>query len=248
MRPGSVGPALTLATMATFASALARSASAGRPKWDSAKFEPEIKSFEERDRADAPHAGGIVFVGSSSIKGWRSLDKDFPGYGAINRGFGGSIIPDSTHFVGRIVTKYQPRQVVLYAGDNDLAGGRTPREVLLDFDAFVKRVRTDLPEVPIGFISIKPSPSRVRILSAVREANHRIRTYAYLNPFVTYIDVATPMLLADGNPRRDLFVSDMLHLNAEGYRLWADVVRPHLVAPPRSAARQLPPRRIARGR
>ena len=237
-------PLVSVGAVALLSSALAHSAR--RPRPDSAKFEPEIRSFEDKDRTGNPPAGGIVFVGSSSIKGWRSLEKDFPGYGTLNRGFGGSIIPDATHFAGRIVTKYKPRQIVFYSGDNDLAAGRTPREVLLDFDAFVKRVRSEMPEVPIAFISIKPSPSRLRILPAVAEANHRIRTYAYLNPFITFIDVAAPMLQPDGTPRRDLFVSDMLHLNGDGYKLWAGLVRPHLIPPTRIGAKTPRQTNIAR--
>jgi lysophospholipase L1-like esterase len=237
MRLATAIPILTIVAVALFSSGLAHSAKKPR---DASKFEAEIRAFEDKDRATPPQPGGIVFVGSSSIKGWRSLEKDFPGLGTVNRGFGGSVIPDATHFAGRIVTKYRPRQVVFYSGDNDLAAGQTPREVLLNFDAFVKRVRRDLPEVPIAFISIKPSPSRARILPAVMEANHRIRTYAYLNPFITYIDIAAPMMQTDGTPRKDLFVSDMLHLNAEGYKLWAEHVRPHLVPPVRVGANKRP--------
>ncbi len=191
-------------------------------------WEPDIRAFEAQDRVAAPASGGVVFVGSSSIRMWSTLDTDFPGIELVNRGFGGSEIADATHFAGRIVVPHEPRQVVLYAGDNDLMNGKTPMAVAAAFRAFVERLRRDLPQVRISFIAIKPSPARAQLLEAAREANAAIRAYAKTVDAVDYIDVFTPMLDADGQPRVELFLEDRLHLNAAGYRMWRGIVAPYL--------------------
>jgi lysophospholipase L1-like esterase len=192
------------------------------------QWEPEIRAFEVADRERPPKPGGVVFVGSSSIRLWATLADDFPGVDVLNRGFGGSEIADSTHFAGRIVVPYRPREIVFYAGDNDLASGRTPADVLGDFDAFVRRVRRDLPRVGIDFVSIKPSPARVALLGKMREANALVRRYAARRRGVVYVDVFTPMLDAAGRPRPELFGEDGLHMNRTGYELWTRAIAPRL--------------------
>lgn len=193
---------------------------------DSTKWEQDIVAFEQQDAVVRRMPGGIVFVGSSSIRLWESLHDDFPGVPIINRGFGGSRVRDSTWYADRIVTPYQPRAVVFYAGDNDLFEGRTPQQVRDDFEAFVDKVRASLPDVRIAFIAIKPSPSRATLLPQVREANALVREYAKGAGDVDYLDVFLPMLDAQGRPRPELFVDDQLHLNRSGYAIWAGVVRP----------------------
>jgi lysophospholipase L1-like esterase len=192
------------------------------------QWEAEIRKFEESDRVQPPPPGAVLFVGSSSVRLWQSLVEDFPGVKVINRGFGGSQIADSTFYADRIVVPYKPRMVVLYAGDNDLAAGRTPRQVFEDYKAFVARVSRELPQAKIAFISIKPSPSRAALLPKVREANGLIRDYVSRDKRLAYIDVFTPMMGADGSPRPELFGPDMLHMNREGYLLWKSVVAPYL--------------------
>lgn len=189
-----------------------------------AQWEPDIRQFEAHDRASAPPPGAILFVGSSSIRMWGTLAHDFPSLSVLNRGFGGSQIADVTHYVDRIVTPYRPKMVLLYAGDNDIAAGGSPDEVVADFDVFVKRVRQDLPDVPIAFISIKPSIARASLQDNMRAANEKIARYAAAQKDVKYIDVFTPMLGADGKPRAGLFLDDGLHLNRAGYELWRDVI------------------------
>lgn len=192
------------------------------------KWEPEIKKFEESDRQNPPPASAVLFIGSSSIQKWKSLADDFPGTKVINRGFGGSEIADSTFFVDRIVIPYRPRMVVLYAGDNDLASGRTPQQVFEDYKAFVEGVHRKLPVTRIAFISIKPSPSRASLLQSMKEANGLIKAYATRARRLVYIDVFTPMLGKDGSPRPELFGPDRLHMNSEGYSLWKSVVAPSI--------------------
>ena len=192
------------------------------------KWETEIKRFEEADRQNPPPKGAVLFVGSSSIRLWQSLGKDFPGIKVINRGFGGSELADSTFYVDRIVIPYRPKMVVLYAGDNDLASGKTPQQVFEDYKAFVERVHQKLPATRIAFISIKPSPARASLLQSMKDANGMIKAYATHARKLIYIDVFTPMLGKDGSPRPELFGPDRLHMNSEGYRLWKTVVAPSI--------------------
>jgi len=192
----------------------------------SSPWDPEFVSFETADRANPPATGGIVFVGSSSIRMWQTLQNDFPGLPVLNRGFGGSELSDAVKFANRIVLPYRPKIVVLYAGDNDLNAGKTPERVLADFKEFVGIVRRDLPGTRVVFISIKPSIARITIIDKIRVANQLIRDYIATDPKLAYIDVFTPMLDASGQPRRELFLEDGLHMNAKGYAIWKDLIAP----------------------
>ena len=192
------------------------------------KWEAEIKKFEEADRQQPPPRGAVVFVGSSSIRMWKDLAADFPETKVINRGFGGSELADSTYFADRIVVPYQPRMVVLYAGDNDLVSGKTPQQVFEAYKAFVSRVRAKLPNVKIAFISIKPSLARVKLMEQMRAANGLIREFAAKGKDLIFIDVFTPMLNAEGEPRPELFIQDGLHVNRKGYDIWRNTVGPYL--------------------
>ena len=195
-----------------------------------AKWEKDIAAFEKADEAAPPPKGAVLFVGSSSIRLW-DLKKSFPGREVINRGFGGSETADSVHFIDRLVLKHEPRVVVLYAGDNDVANGKSPRQVADDFAAFVEVVRAKLPETRIVYVAIKPSLKRWNLVEKVREANERIADLCEEGERLEYLDVFTPMLGEDGRPRRELFVEDGLHLNAEGYRLWTELLTPLLDTP-----------------
>jgi lysophospholipase L1-like esterase len=192
------------------------------------KWEAEIKAFETAHQTNPPPANGILFVGSSSIRLWKTLAQDFPELPVINRGFGGSQIVDSTHFAPRIIFPSRPRMIVLYAGDNDIAAGKSPEQVLADFKEFVGTVRAKLPESRIAFISIKPSPSRWHLADKVKQANALIEEYCRSGNQLTFIDVFREMLGTDGQPRAELFVQDRLHLNEQGYALWRRLVQPHL--------------------
>jgi lysophospholipase L1-like esterase len=192
------------------------------------QWETEIKKFEESDRQNPPPKSAVLFLGSSSIRLWQSLAEDFRGIEVINRGFGGSQIVDSILYVNRIVIPYQPKIVVLYAGDNDLASGKTPWQVLKDFKKFVSLVHLKLPETKIAFISIKPSPARASLLQSMKEANGLIKDYTLRDKKLSYIDVFTPMLAQDGKPRSELFIEDRLHMNRDGYELWKSVIAPYI--------------------
>lgn len=191
-------------------------------------WEEDMRRFEAADAAHPPPQHGVLFVGSSSIRFWETLATDFPGQPVINRGFGGSEVRDSTWYADRIVVPYAPRLIVFYAGDNDLAAGRTPAQVRDDFVGFVQRVRRDLPDTRIAYLSIKPSPSRAQLLPQVIETNQLIRHAASRLSRVDFIDVYSRMLDASGQPRPELFREDRLHMTRAGYEIWRDAVAPEL--------------------
>ena len=190
-------------------------------------WETDMQRFEAADAQSPPPRGGVLFIGSSSIRFWDTLAQDFPGVPVINRGFGGSELRDSTWYADRIIVPYAPRQILIYAGDNDLNAGRTPQQLRADFIAFVERVRRDLPKAKIAYISNKPSPSRAQLLPVQREANTLIAAEAE-RLGVDYIDIFTPMLDASGQPDESLFIEDRLHMNRAGYVIWQRAIAPYL--------------------
>jgi lysophospholipase L1-like esterase len=152
---------------------------------------------------------------------------DFPNVPVLNRGFGGSTLADVVYYEDRIVLPYRPHLVVLYAGDNDLAQGRTPDQVLGDYRAFVTRLRSVLPSTTrLVYVSIKPSPSRRQFIALAGETNQRIRAEIAKDSLTTYVDVFTPMLNAANQPRPELFVADSLHMSRAGYLLWRSLLQP----------------------
>jgi lysophospholipase L1-like esterase len=191
------------------------------------RWEKEIAAFERQDKAKPPPKNAVLFVGSSSIRLW-NLTRSFPDLKVIKRGFGGSEIADSAHFAQRIVLKYEPRMIVFYAGDNDIANGKSPERVFADFKEFVKVVRVGLPKTQIAFIAIKPSIQRWAIVDKMGKSNALIQAYCKHDRRLLYIDVVKPMLGSDGKPRPELFAKDGLHLSEKGYALWASILRPYL--------------------
>jgi lysophospholipase L1-like esterase len=193
---------------------------------DPSQFEPEIKAFEAADRTNPPPKNAILFVGSSTIRLWKTLAQDFPDLKVINRGFGGSHLSDSTAFADRIILPYQPKTIVLYAGDNDLAAGKTPEQVFANYQAFIQKIRAELPETRIVYLSIKPSPSRWHLKDQIQAANRMIS--GLKGDRLLFIDTYSSMLNQGGQPRAELFQKDNLHMNAEGYELWTSLIKPYL--------------------
>jgi lysophospholipase L1-like esterase len=192
------------------------------------QWEPDIRAFQNRDRTNPPPQQAVLFIGSSSIRKWHTLAKDFPGVRVINRGFGGSEIHDSTKFASRIIFPYQPRVIVFYAGDNDLAAGMPPGQVVAEYRNFVATVHAKLPATRIVFLSIKPSPIRWNLKDKMVETNRRIEAISKTRSYLAFVDVYTPMLDAGGNPRKDLFLSDGLHPDEKAYHIWAAKIKPYL--------------------
>lgn len=202
------------------------------------RWEPEIRAFEAADRTNPPPKGGILFIGSSSIRLWTTLAQDFPEHPVLNRGFGGSQIADAVYFADRIVLPYAPRLIVMYAGGNDIHAGKSPEQVCADFWTFVQTVRRHLPQTRIAYIAIAPNPARWAEVDRVRAANACIHALCRTNAHLAFIDVFPHMLGPDGQPRPELFSSDRLHMNAQGYALWRRLVRPYLDEPKPQAPAQ----------
>jgi len=189
-----------------------------------APFEKEIAAFEAADKKATPPKDAVLFVGSSTIRIWTTLTEDFPKLIVINRGFGGSQIADSVRYADRIIISYHPRRIVLYAGDNDLAAGKSPEQVLHDFAELVDKVHAALPGVPISFISIKPSIAREKLMTQILDANRLIESYAKTHKDVDYIDIVPVMIDGNGKPRKELFRADGLHMSRKGYELWVPII------------------------
>jgi len=195
---------------------------------DPARFEKDIAAFEAADKSNKPPRRPIVFVGSSSIRMWKTLAEDFPKHKVMNRGFGGSHISDSIAFADRIVIPYKPRMVVMYAGDNDIGGGKSPEQVLADFKTFVAKVQDADNKSKIAYIAIKPSLKRWNLVEPIKVANKLIAEYCATDKRLDYIDIFTPMLGADGKPKPELYIKDGLHMTPAGYAIWTEVIKPYL--------------------
>lgn len=198
------------------------------PNRQTSRWESDIEAFEASDKTNPPPQNSILFVGSSSIRFWPNLQRAFPGHKVFKRGFGGSELSDSVTFADRIVIPYKPKIILLYAGDNDLAAGKSPEQIFSDFKMFAQKVRVPLPQAYIGYIAIKPCPAREKLLSEVKTTNRLIKEYAKGSDKLLFIDVFTPMLDKDGGLRPELFIQDGLHLNEKGYALWDSIIKPVL--------------------
>ncbi len=195
-----------------------------------ARWEKTIAGFESKDRENPVAPGGILFLGSSSIRMWE-LGKWFPGMPVLNRGFGGSEVSDSVYYFDRIVIPYKPSAIVFYAGDNDIARNKSPETVTEDFKKLAAKVWEHLPETRILFIGIKPSTARWNIYPEMKKVNEAIRQMAQSEPRLVLVDVESVMLGEDGLPRQEFLQKDGLHMTDAGYAAWTKLVSPLLPAP-----------------
>jgi lysophospholipase L1-like esterase len=208
--------------------ACAASQTAAAKDTGSLKWETEIRAFEAADRANPPAHGAVLFIGSSTIRLWKTLAQDFPDFQILNRGFGGCHIADCTYYADRIVIPYQPRLIVFRAGGNDIADGMTPEQVRDDFAAFVEKVRAKLPQVRIAYMPINATPARWANVAREKKANELIKAYVRQGKNLDFIDAIDATLGSDGKPRAELFGNDHLHFNAKGYKILTSEIRTHL--------------------
>ncbi len=195
---------------------------------DPNRWEPAIQRFEAADKAHPPAKGSIVFIGASSIARWETLAESFPGLPVVNRGFGGSEMADSVKYATRVVVPHAPRTVVLYAGENDLNRGVSPEVIAADFARFYDVIRTGTPTTRIVVIGLKPSLLRWKLRDGMHRTNQLIRSHCQANPGCVYVDPWPLMIGKDGTPKPEMFVADGLHMTAEGYKAWTQMLRPHL--------------------
>jgi lysophospholipase L1-like esterase len=195
------------------------------------RFYNDIQAFKKKDSIHFPPKGAIVFAGSSSFTKWTDIEKYFPGYSIINRGFGGSSFTDVIKYEKDIIFPYQPKQVVIYCGDNDLAASDTvtAQIVFQRFKTLFQDIRMQLPNAGIVFVSIKPSPSRQRLMPEMKKANELIKQFLLTKKNTAFADVYNKMLTQDGMPIKDIFISDSLHMNEKGYAIWKKVIEPYLI-------------------
>jgi lysophospholipase L1-like esterase len=198
------------------------------PKHNFTQWEKEISAFEAKDATNPPPQHAILFIGSSTIRFWTTLAQDFPGEPVINRGFGGSEILDSTHFADRIVFPYAPKAIFFRAGGNDIDAGESPEAVFADFKDFVATVHAKLPDTDIYFISWSATITRWKNRDKEKILNDSVKELAARTPHLKYIETGDLVLGADGKPRPELFRADGIHLNAAGYKLLIERVRPYV--------------------
>lgn len=218
--------AILLVTCRLFAEAPAKWPKPKPTKHDYSKWEKAVAAFEEADQKNPPPKGAVLFVGSSTIVRWKTLAEDFAGTVVLNRGFGGNQIKDSTHYAERMIFPYEPSAIFLRAGGNDINAGWPAADVLDDFKAFVAKVRSRLPDVPVFFIGLSPTIKRIEQIAEGNKLNDLVAEWCKTQKGLTYIDTRDMSLGADGKPRADLFVADMLHFNEAGYKLLVERVRP----------------------
>ena len=194
-------------------------------------FYSNIQKFKSQDSISFPPKDAILFIGSSSFTKWTDVQDYFPGFTIINRGFGGSSLPHLILYANDIIFPYKPRQIVIYCGDNDLAASDTvTAETLYNrFKQFFHLVREKLPRVSIAFVSIKPSPSRQRLMPKMSEANSLIKNFLKKQKNASFIDVYHKMLNKNGTPIGEIFTKDSLHMNAKGYKIWQKAIEPYLL-------------------
>ena len=194
-------------------------------------FYNDIQAFKKKDSAQFPAKNSILFVGSSSFTKWTDVQDYFPAYPIINRGFGGSTLPDVIRYAADIIFPYHPRQIVIYCGENDLASSDTVTAAMVAdrFKTLFGMIRSNLGEVPVLFVSLKPSPSRSRLFPKMKAANAAIKSFLLTNKNTAFADVYSSMLDASGAPMKDIFLGDNLHMNAKGYAIWQKVIQPYLV-------------------
>lgn len=195
---------------------------------DVSEWEPDIRAFEDADRVAPPPREGILFVGSSSIRLWETLEEDFAGLPVVSRGFGGSKIHEVHAFLDRIVLPYRPRLIVFYCGTNDINAGLAVARVVDDYKTFVRAVHAELPRTRIAFIAAAPNPARWHLRDEMQRLNREVAAYSGTDERLDYLDVWTAMLAPDGQPRPDIFVEDRLHMNARGYAIWKEIVARYL--------------------
>ncbi len=192
------------------------------------KYAKELMAFEAKEAANPPPKNPIVFTGSSSFRFWTNVTTDFPGLGIVNTGFGGSQLSDVREHFERLILKYQPRQLLIYCGGNDLNAKKPVAEVVGDLKAVVERIHRELPKTQVTYVSIALNPARWTQRGQILQANAEIQRFMAEDRRRAYVDITQVMLGADGAPKPDIFRDDKLHMNRKGYELWIPVLRPHL--------------------
>lgn len=193
-------------------------------------FWQDIQNFKKLDQETTPPKNSILLLGSSSFTKWQDVSDYFPGKVIINRGFGGSRLTDLNYFSEDLLSPYQPKQIIVYCGENDFADdAKLKADVVVDrYKTFYKKIRQKFPNIQVDYISMKYSPSREHLWPQMKQANKKIAKFMKKEKNADFIDITKVMNDSNGNIRKDLFVEDMLHMTPEGYRLWTSVMSPYM--------------------
>lgn len=189
-------------------------------------WQNEVDAFLAADKKEFPPKDAVLFYGSSSFRMWKEIDKSFPKYKIINRGFGGTHFEDAIHYAKDIVLPYKPKLVVLYEGDNDITAGKSPEEVFNDYKTLVGIIHKALPKTRIAFVSIKPSPSREQFWDKFKQLNALVKSETQKDKRLAYVDIWDAMLDTNGKGREELYLQDKLHMNPAGYEIWTKALDP----------------------
>ncbi|MFI5130936.1 MAG: GDSL-type esterase/lipase family protein [Chitinophagales bacterium] len=224
-RPGVLAPGRCLLLLVLFF--LTNLTHAQQPK---PAFWNDIQNFKKQDSTHFPGTSKILFIGSSSFTNWKDVQDYFPSYPIINRGFGGSALVDQIRYVKDVVFVYKPKQIIIYCGENDLASSDTvsARTVYNRFRQLFNLIRNKFPNVPILYVSMKPSPSRQLLMPKMREGNALIQKFLKTKKQTGFIDVYKDMIDDEGKPRPELFLDDNLHMNKSGYAIWKKAIELYL--------------------
>lgn len=195
---------------------------------DPTRFEDSVVEYEQYDQQHPFPEGAVLFVGSSSVRMWKSLDEDLPAVTAVNRGFGGSQFSDLLYYLDRLVTCYKPSKIFIYEGDNDIASGKKPEKILDDAKQVRQKIASALPGVPVYFIAAKPSMARWKLRKKYQQLNSLLAVYASKTPDTGFVNVWEPALDENGEVMKDIFLEDNLHMNEKGYAIWKAAIEPFL--------------------
>ncbi len=190
------------------------------------RWEEQVSAIEATRRESPAPENPILFIGSSSIRGWRNLASDFPDLPVINHGFGGSQISDAIDFFDRLVRPFKPRLVVFYSGTNDLASAKTAEAVAADFRTFCERLHAEFPETRILFIGLVMAPARWELRKEMALTNALVAAYCAADPRRDIIDMNPLMMSPEGEARPELYIKDQLHMNRAGYQIWQRALDP----------------------
>lgn len=188
-------------------------------------FSDEIKAFHAQDSIQKPQDGMILFIGSSSFRLWKTAKEDFHNPAIVNRAFGGATLEDVIYYQNDVALQYNPKKIFIYCGENDIASSEkvTPQMVLERFKTLYGNLRSRFPKTPVVFVSIKPCILRWGMKDRMIEANALISNYLKGKPNAVFVDIWGKML-ENGEPRKDIFIEDNLHMNAKGYAIWTEAL------------------------
>ncbi len=193
---------------------------------DTLPFKGEVEAIQKKyDTVFDTSQETLVFTGSSSIRMWQDVQERFPKQQVVNSGFGGSQASDLSYYIYDLILRFNPKKVFIYEGDNDVFAKKKPHKIQQTLQQIIDGIHRNDSTTRVVLIAAKPSIARWNLKGKYKRLNRKMEKLAYDNPLVDYADVWRPML--DGSKvKQDIFIEDGLHMNAKGYQIWYDVLKP----------------------